>query len=308
VNTYELRMDPASGGMTWRDFVRTTPRFSIAIDGYVAREPRFDSHGPRANFNHHEHCDRLATRSTCAQILMAIRQGLFRTFSDEHGFHRAYVYANDCDQDVCLSWFLLSHPWLAENTVNPLLNRLVHIEDMLDCTAGAYPFSRDLPILGECAWIFEPYTAARTSGAIDIRSAERFSSIVEDVCLRISAHMMGSGRSIPLDVRYRRIGGGRDWVMIEETGAHARTGLFSDHINAFVAVRERQDGRYVYTIGRTSHFIPFDVPQLLTLLDAAEANSEHHWGGANTIGGSPRAVGSRLAPADVEAIIRERYP
>lgn len=59
-----------------RSFKATEP-FSIALDGYVNVGPRFDHEGPRVNFNHHEEVDRLATRATCGQVLMAIRQGLF---------------------------------------------------------------------------------------------------------------------------------------------------------------------------------------------------------------------------------------
>jgi len=35
-----------------------------------------------------------------------------------------HVYVNDCDEDVCLSWFLIKHHHWAGQVMNPLLNRL----------------------------------------------------------------------------------------------------------------------------------------------------------------------------------------
>ena len=57
------------------------------------------------------------------------------------------VYANDCDEDVCMSWFLLKNHALTQQALNPALNRLVHMVDMLDTTAGAFPFPEDMPSL-----------------------------------------------------------------------------------------------------------------------------------------------------------------
>ena len=56
----------------WEKFCHETPPYSIALDGFVAEGPRFSFKGLRANFNHHEGVDRLATRATCSQILLAV--------------------------------------------------------------------------------------------------------------------------------------------------------------------------------------------------------------------------------------------
>lgn len=291
--------------MSWDEFRAKTPRFSIALDGFVAEGPRFDGGGPWLNLNHHEGVDRLATRATCGQVLMAIRQGLFVSFRDEKG-PRAQVWVNDCDEDVCLSWFLLKYGHLAEHAMNPQLNRIVALEDALDATAGAYPYPADLPVLRELAWVFEPYRAFRLGGHIDEKRADAYLRVVTDVENRVLAHITGRGQSLPLDTRYERVGGGPGWAMIREHGAQGRTGAFSDGIRAYVAVRDRPDGRWTYTVGRMSPFVPFDVPAILAALDAAEgpgANASDRWGGGNTIGGSPRVAGSKIPPADVTRII-----
>jgi hypothetical protein len=138
----------------------------------VKGEPWFNAKAPSANFNHHENVNRLATRATCAQVLVAVRQNFVESFR-VYGEINMDVFVNDCDQDVCLSWFILKNSWMTENVINPALNRLVHIEDMMDTCAGAYPFHKDMPILEKISWIFEPYTKFRLNGGLDKKECER---------------------------------------------------------------------------------------------------------------------------------------
>lgn len=301
----KLHVEPTVVPVPWDTFLRSHSPYSIALDGYVSAGPRFsgDESGPHANFNHHEEVDRLATRATCGQVLMAIRQGLFACFRDADG-PRVHAYVNDCDEDVCASWFLLKHHHMVRGHSNPRLNRLVYLEDALDCTAGAYPFPPDMPALEQLAWVFQPYRLARLSGALDSRNVDVFTGVIDAVCDRIMTHVAGDGgERMPLDTRYERIGGGRGWIMTREIGAQARTGMFADGHAAFVAARERGDGRWTYSVGRTSPFVPFDVPGILAALNAAEQCADDRWGGGNTIGGSPRVRGSGLSPTQVEQIV-----
>ncbi len=298
-----LHVCPRHLPLTWEDFCATRPPFSIALDGYVGAGPRYDDSGPRLNLNHHEEVDRLATRATCGQVLMVLRQGLAERFCDDSGGFRAEVYVNDCDEDVCLSWFLLHHGYLAEHVINPVLNRLVGMVDALDTTAGAYPYPVEMPILTELAWIFQPYRQFRAAGGLDSRSPEDYTQVIESVEHRILAHLLGNGGQLPLDTHYDSIGGGEGWRLIRELGAQARTGVFADGIRAYVAVRTRPDGRWTYTVGRMSPFIPFDVQGILAALNEAEGTTDDRWGGGNTVGGSPRLSGSKLSPREVEAII-----
>jgi hypothetical protein len=308
--TPPLKWDAEFGGDT-HGFVGLYPPFSIALDGFVKEGPRthISPEGPRANFNHHEDVDRLATRSTCAQVLIGIRQGLFQAFRDQDG-PRARVYANDCDEDVCTSWFLLKHSHLAEQTMNPALNRLVGMEDMLDATAGAFPYPKDLPALQELAWVFQPYRRFRLSGEIDKKDAASYVAVVTDVEHRIMQHIAGKGKTIPLDTRYEKLGGGKEWALIREIGGQARTGAFSDGIRAYVAVRDRPGGGYTYTVGRMSPYFRFDVPKILLMLNQAESAARggdygDRWGGGDTIGGSPRTVGSILTPEQVSEVVEK---
>ena len=261
----ELKMEPLTPPMSWEDFIVKSPNYSIALDGFVSTGPKFDESGPRANMNHHEDVDRLATRATCAQALMAVRQGLFQKFRDKDGA-KAVIYANDCDEDVCTSVFILQNHYLSTNTMNPALNRL--------------------------------------AGGLEKRNAEAFTEIVTDVCNRISKHIVGQGGRIPLDLRYERIESGKDYVVVKEIGAHSRTGMFSDGIRAYVSVKERNDGRYQYTIGRMSPFVFIDTLSIANAMNLAEGiESNDRWGGGNSIIGSPRISGSSLPPNQVINII-----
>ncbi|MDJ0522863.1 MAG: hypothetical protein QNJ90_12415 [Planctomycetota bacterium] len=300
----ELHVEPRVM-KTWDAFQAENPPFSIALDGYVDGPPSFSSHGPHANFDHHSLVDRLTTRSTCMQVYMAITMGLFDTFQQD-GEPHANLFVNDGDQDTCLAVWVLRNPERCEGIrVHQPIARLLIGEDAIDCTGGAYPVSPDAPFMQEQAWIFQPYVDARTSGALTRVDADTMRSIIEAVGVRITAYVEGRGERIELDTRYDRIGGGDGWEMIVEQGPHARTGLFSEGVRAYVAVRENGDGTWTYTLGKMSPFIRFPVQELYGVLNAEEGleSAASRWGGSNTIGGSPREGGSKLSPQELERIV-----
>jgi hypothetical protein len=298
----QLQMRPEDVPQSWESFRRP---YGIALDGYLNAGPCLDQDVPCVNFDHHQDVDRLATRSTSGQVLLAIRLGLFHTFADRQG-PRADVFVNDCDEDVALSWFLLKYGSFTEQVFNPALNRLVSMVDVLDATAGAYPFPADLGGLQELAWIYAPYREIRLSGELDNRDRATYVTVLDAVEERLIRHLCGYGERQPLDTRYRVIDQGHHWVMVEELGAQARIGMFADGIRAFVSVRRRPSGIYTYTLGRMSGFIPFDVLRILEALNVSEGlTGQDCWGGSQFVGGSPRLAGSRLSPRDVTAIVNQ---
>jgi hypothetical protein len=208
--------------------------------------------------------------------------------------------------------------WPCDRDSTALLNRLVALEDLLDTTAGSYPFPGDLPALRELAWVYEPYRRFRLSGEIDKKDASSYLGVVSDVEHRIMAYLTNKGSSIDLDTRYERLpGGSGGWAMLREVGAQARLGAVSDGIHAYVAVRERPDKSFTYTLWRMSVFIDFPVPDLLAALNRAEIEARHEgaehsmaaygdfWGGGDTVGGSPRVRGSVLKPDQVAAVVNK---
>ncbi len=303
-----IRMIQPGRVLGWKEFCDTVPGNSIALDGIVSTGPMFDPRGPHINFNHHEGVDRLATRATCAQVLMVLRQGLLETFKPGNGALPVRVYMNDPDQDVALAVFLLEHPFMVMSTMNPLVNQLVAMEDMLDTTAAAYAFPADLPSLAKVMWVFEPYDVFRANGGIARQRADEYDGIITDVGGRIMRFLTGSAQSVALDTNYEVIEGGKGYKIVVETGRHARVGMFASGIRAFVTILSSSAGVYRYTVGRVSQFVPFDVPAILEALNVAEMippGETDRWGGGNTIGGSPRKKGSNLTPNDVKRVIDE---
>lgn len=296
--------------MTWEDFKRTKEPYSIALDGYVSAGPRYEMSGPWLNFNHHEEVDRLATRATCGQVLMAVKQGLFDSLRPPGtpGV-RCHCWVNDCDEDVCVSWFLLRHWSMVEKHAYLRLTKLVQVADALDSTAGAFPYPKDLPILRELAWVFEPYRLFRVDGGLDRKDGDEYRTVIEAVEERILLHITGQGSQVVLDTRYETLHQAPSWSLIREIGTQAKTGIFGDGIRAYISVRERAGNpdTWTYTVGRLSPFVTgFPVPEILEALNVAEGltqTSPDRWGGSNTIGGSPRVEGSHLPPDKVIEVV-----
>lgn len=299
----ELNVHSDVPPLKWGEFVRTHPAGSIALDGYVGEGPMFEADGPYLNANHHEGVKRLETLSTAQQILMDVRMGLDKAFTRD-GIFAPHVYVNDADQDVCAAWYLLNNISQTRHP-SPSLNRFINVAGTLDATAGAFPYDRDLRILGELAWVFEPYTLFRASGEMAKKDNAQYRSVIGDVEGRIQRHLIGRGESATLDTRYDIVGGGKDWKMISERGKDGRVGALIDGIDAYVSVQEIGDDRWRYTIGRRSEFIPFDVPVLIERLNEVEGTTDDRWGGATIIGGSPRVGGSKLSPIEVEKTVNE---
>lgn len=283
--------------------------YKLALDGYVSGPPEFNMEDPSGTCNHHEGVDPLATRSTTGQIQMVIRQGLIeQRFRDKDG-PRVNVFVNDCDQDVCTAWALILWHWRTEIILNPRLNRLVDMEDKLDCTAGAYPYPRDMPMLRNLAWIFEPYNQFRLTGQLDRRDARAYRCVIDDVVCRIGKHIDGDEEEIPLEDGYDTLGRANGWTIVRETGAQARTRMLSEGLRRVVSVRERPDGRYVYSILKFQLFDPYSLPGLCGALNRHEGIATADiWGGRPNAVGSPRVAGTSMDPDQMARFLETHDP
>jgi hypothetical protein len=177
----------------------------------------------------------------------------------------------------------------------PLVNRLVHIEDMMDTCGGTYPFHRDTPVLKEIAWIFQPYTLFRITGGIERKNVQEYQNVIDNVCQRIMLHITGNSHSIGLDINYEVEYRSASWSLVKENGRDDRMAYWGDGIKAFMAYRKRSDGNYTYTIAKMSPFVNFNILGIISKLNEIEEG----WGGSNTIGGSPRSKGSSIKPIDI---------
>lgn len=180
-----------------------------------------------------------------------------------------------------------------KNTENPILNKLISIEGKLDATSGLYPISKDSPLLRELAWIFDPFYKAKFNGLLATKDANIFRSIIIDGN-RIKNYIVGNGDRLPINSGYKVLGGGAKWKLVEEQGIYSKSAMLADGINSFVSVKPMSEGRWSYVIGKSASYVKtFNLKKIFTELNKIEGSTTDKWGGADTIGGSPRACGSK---------------
>jgi hypothetical protein len=293
-----VRPGPA---LSREQFLSTHPPYSVALDGYVFGEPWLDAGGPYRNFNHHEAVDRSCTSATCEQARRAVLLGFYDLFR-RNGVRAATLHVNDCDQDVCLSTWILMNP---DRAAEPLVRVLSSIVDLLDMSAGAFPLPHERDRLGEVRWVFEPYTRVRASLAG--MSADVMREVIRDVHHRMDEFVFGRAEVLPLVGEYTQIGGGAGWIFAEVTHQTAREKMVASGVRAGVELFGRAGDRYLYSLWRRSEYVVgFPVRAILAALNVAEGFQPVDptgWGGADNVGGSPRGRGSALDPKAVEAIV-----
>ena len=299
--TIKLVFEPGRE-VCWEE-MREYPCRSIAVDGYCKGGPKFDQERTILNINHHEGVDRIATRSSCLQAMILVKLGLYDGFGDENGRVSATLFCNDCDQDVALATYILSHP---EHVDRPKLRELVRIEDLMDMSGGLYPAKKRLHLMKELNWIMRPYTQARTSGRLQELDAKGMEKIVREMHRRIKLSLFNGAKEVDVDTSFEVLADHGSWQLVREIGEASRVGMAEKRIKAFVSWRGEKDGRHHYALGRMSPFIPFPLDRIYEALNRAEGlgpDAPHRWGGSDTIGGSPREIGSSLTPEQVAEVI-----
>lgn len=79
-------------------------------------------------------------------------------------------------------------------------------------------------------------------------------------------------------------------------------------LDGYVNVGPKDKSTNIYTIGKISPFVDFDISMILNTLNKEEFGDvvpADCWGGSAMIGGSPRVSGSKLSPKMVEEIINK---
>lgn len=272
------------------------PPKSIALDGYV-QGPRIDAEGWRYSFDHHADCVRFATRSTIEQVRDAVKLGL-----DPSGFT---VFANDVDLDTAGSIFLLRHPEYADH---PYVQELVHGAGHMDAFVGAYPLTGSWEYLD---WIVEPVMVAREAGFYHDMGDREYITMIEIIESRILQWIQGRATAEEIRDAHARLHGTPrlqyaspyGWEMFESNRIYD-TGMLMSRGHRRVVRYHTLDGRWFYTVARASDFVDkFPVPTILEALNVEEPEKRGTWGGATTVGGSPRPHGSLLDPDAVGKII-----
>ncbi|HEU0030312.1 MAG TPA: hypothetical protein VFQ53_06765 [Kofleriaceae bacterium] len=297
-----VRPGPA---LSREQFLATHEPYSVALDGYVYGEPWLyvGPDGPYRNFNHHETVDRSCTSATCEQARRAVILGFYDLFR-RGGTRTAKLFVNDCDQDVCLASWILMNP---DRATEPLVRIISQIVDLLDMSAGVFPMPHERDLLGEIRWVFDPYLRARPN--LSSMTGDVMREVIRDVHHRMDRFVIGRGETVPIIGEYTSIGGGPGWLFAEVTHQSAREKMAASGVRAAVELFGRNGERYLYSLWRRSEYVVgFPVRDILAALNVAEGFQPIDptgWGGAETVGGSPRHRGSALAPKQVEAIVNE---
>ncbi len=289
---------------TRSDFCATKPSHSVALDWYVSHAPIVNTYTKHFNFDHHAWVNRLVTRSTMWQVYFAIKQWLFDCLSHKKGS----MYVNDADQDVCISsWLLTCQEDLKHWSFDKQMQKLIEFQDPLDVTWWMYWINPNDSFSQTSAWIFEPYTNARTSDILETMGAEDMEDLIRKVWQRIDMYIDYSAEQIELDTSYSRIWWWKWWLMIEESWFYARMQLIVEWVTAFVSVKQLDQEKWKYSIGKKSPFIDFPITQLYQALNEAEGMPDiHQWRWwSDLIGWSSKKYHSALSPEEVEKIIND---
>ncbi|MFA5813048.1 MAG: hypothetical protein WC862_00850 [Patescibacteria group bacterium] len=281
------------------------PANSIALDGAV-QGPQIDAVNRKFSFDHHAACTRLVTLATCQQVATAIRLGLV---VDED----TQVYINDLDADTSLSVWLLANPErVNEEKVKELVER-VGLTDAHGPIFAPHDIHRELaPAYGSK----EPQTVA----------------MLETFLVKVTQYANGEWQAPP--ARLERPSKGYAWSPKTCWQAVETKIGFDDVYNqgflAGVLFTDAPNGTLMYTVAKRSDLVPLAVGPGATkrpptslddyrkdtilgqlALKEIEVNPEQshaaNWGGASSVGGSPRnpdGSQSKLIPEQVLEICR----
>lgn len=288
--------------VSWEQLEKYPP-YTIAVDGYGRGVTRSTPDGLILNMNHHEDCDRIATRSSCAQALHLVKMGLFETFSYK-GKPRADVYVNDCDEDVTWATYVLRRP---DRIDRPRLKALIQLEDLLDMSAGLYPIKKRWHLLKMLVWVSQPFYQAKADRSLHVMDGHDMLTLIETMHQRIDATLIGRGEELDPDTRFEIIEQFDGWAFIRKIGEHANYGIAHAGITAFVSHVATCGDRERYCLYRRSRYISsFPLERMCELLNKEEGidpESTDRWGGSDNVIGSPREKGSVLAPKRVLEIV-----
>lgn len=290
---------------------------SIFLDGAAHGAPFVDPQREVYNLDHHEGCVRAFTLATCEQAMVLIRKGLDLRRRDWT------VYANDADLDTVLAiWVLVNHIRLndREDDVRRRIMPVLRLQGVIDAQGLELRELCGLPdeALAEAQeWIDELRSrelALKARGRWQDRdrveyTADRLRAIDR---LVYEAESFGELQEIE---QLARVGIANDSVAIV---CRAKTGIYEvEHElrrlhGKRLGVVVLETGPNSYSIRQANAYLPATLDSVyarLNLIDPACGGSDpaNRWGGSAEIGGSPRASGTRLGPAELAEACRDAF-
>lgn len=263
------------------------PPNSIALDG-ACQAPQVDPTTRRYSFDHHSGCLRFATLATCQQVVLAIKMGL--VIDDE-----TTVFINDLDADTSLAVWLLQNPGRIDE---PRIADLVHRIGLTDAHGPLFPPHWLHGQLGPPFGSTEPQTLEMLREFL-----QKISMFADDQIEEPREQTLESGHGFAWSPK-------TGWVAV--WAENSFTSVYAQGFLAAVLYVPASEGTTTYKVGKRSDFVQLHVgPSHIdrngdpgsyrkdTLLGALglaeiEANPQQshkdNWGGASTVGGSPRVT------------------
>ena len=301
-------------GRTWS--FEQLPADSIALDG-ACPGPRIDLRTRRYSFDHHADCLRLVTTATCQQVLDAVLLGF-----DPQG---CTLLLNDVDGDTVLSTWLLQHASRRAN--REMLDRvrpLVASVAALDAHGPPYPLPHPELAAHFHAEIMAPHQTLRAECRNDERlpTAEQQRTTLAQCLDRLDAWWNQGLQSttVPPTLELAPAVDDRgSWVLVHAGEIDPKlqgllfARLYADGHHRLVSWSRLPQQRYRYGLAKRSDLVAgFPLQRLYHELNRAEAEARRGslapgsqtWGGASSVGGSPRD-GSVLDPQQVAEAIEQ---
>lgn len=316
-NQIELNITPRVKEK-WGEWLKHCGKNAVALDGSVVEGTMYNDELPAANFNHHQ--DNALVDATCKQVLEALKSGSLNDFQkDGKPFFRLFM--EDCDEDVSTAVALFEmyceDPALLDN---PKLNELIEAENTLDKSAGMLqPQEKTAGLLDQVRWVYEPYQTARRAGKISIMDAMEMKKIIQEINQRIRQFMDNKAGKIEYDGRFKIVGGGADWSLVEEYGNDSRMEMVKQGIPTMLSIEKVpllkdkvQKYRYAFAVLATETNLPLrEVYNHLNEQEKKYRDEQKYgplketdsWGGDNIRGGSPRQSHSLIPPEQIQEII-----
>lgn len=282
---------------------------TIALDGAVAG-PLIDPERRRFSFDHHQECLRMITSATCRQVLDATLLGL------DPSAMTALV--NDIDADTVLAVWLLRHHrrWR-------VAEKLRRVRPLVESIGAGDAHGPSFPVVDpELARHFHVQIMAPVRRARPLPGEDAAATGILEECIDGLEHWWNTGLE-PADLEsepefWPEIRLYETWVMAiagqTEAGrlfAGSRW-LYSRGHDRIALAAPAPAERYRYTLARRSDLVVgFPLVAFYEALNDAERavrgggglDPSDRWGGASSVGGSPRNGGSALAPEDVARVV-----
>ncbi len=290
----------------------------ILLDGAGIFKPLLDNSTKFYNLDHHEGCERAFTLATCEQALLMAYSGLELSEGDWT------IYANEPDLDTVLAiWCLLNYRRVRElsATARDILLPLVRLEGAIDANGVELAQYCGLPsqTLRDAQQRID--TLIAREHAIKSRGEWLTTDFAEYTLemLRAVDQLFFSGADFSEYARIEQVYGHveigerrvavvcRDPSGIYEVEQHLKK-RWGDQL-AIIAL-EKDKGHY--TLRRTEKLSEIDLHDAYEMLNVVDPAVDgrppaNRWGGSDSIGGSPRATGTALAPNQLLRTLRLAY-